>query len=163
MKFFILLTILFVLITNTHAKERKTIPVSVQKELIEVFTINEELHNAFFDYDKQIERIPKIAEGLRLKIGEISDESIRKLLVYSQGQLKEMNSKDSKAKNNQRYHLVSMALIHILNSYDIGSDYNAYSCPMVKKKWVQNSKKIAKVHNPYDATMPHCGSQDSKY
>lgn len=56
-----------------------------------------------------------------------------------------------------------MALIHIVNKYDLGSKYNAYSCPMVKKKWLQNSDKMAKVHNPYAAGMPHCGSQDTNH
>ena len=69
----------------------------------------------------------------------------------------------SENKNNQNYHLTSMALIHIVNTYDVGNEYNAYSCPMVKKKWLQNSKKMAKVHNPYAPNMPHCGGQDSNF
>ena len=65
--------------------------------------------------------------------------------------------------NNENYHIVSSALIFVINKYDLGSEYNAYSCPMVKKKWIQNSKKMTKVHNPYAAGMPHCGSQDSSH
>lgn len=42
-----------------------------------------------------------------------------------------------------------MALIHIINTYDVGENYNAYSCPMTNKKWVQNSKKLNMVSNPY--------------
>ena len=84
----------------------------------------------------------------------------KKLLKFSQGKLKEIKSDSSKKDNNQRYHLVSMALIHVLNKYDIGNDYAAYTCPMVQKKWIQNSKKIAKVHNPYSDKMPHCGAKE---
>ena len=51
----------------------------------------------------------------------------------------------------------------VVNTYDVGKKYNAYSCPMVKKKWVQNSKKMAKVHNPYAPNMPHCGSKDTSH
>jgi hypothetical protein len=74
-----------------------------------------------------------------------------------------MNAKTSREENNQNYHLVSMALIYIVNTYDVGPKYNAYSCPMVKKKWLQNSKKLAKIHNPYAPHMPHCGSQDTNF
>jgi hypothetical protein len=45
----------------------------------------------------------------------------------------------------------------------VGEGYNEYTCPMVKKKWVQNSKKRARVHNPYAPEMPHCGGQVTEY
>ncbi len=145
------------------AKDRKAVSESLKGELIEVLKKNEQLHQAFFDYEEQKSKIPKIANQLRNSIEKISDPEIKNLLNFSQEKLKEMTADSSKSENNQRYHLVSMALIHILDSYNLGSSYNAYSCPMVKKKWIQNSKKMAKVHNPYAPEMPHCGSQDSKY
>ena len=85
------------------------------------------------------------------------------LLTFSKTKLDQIKASNDREDNNQNYHLVSMALIHVVKEYDVGSKYNAYSCPMVKKKWLQNSKKISKVHNPYAPEMPHCGSQDSHH
>jgi hypothetical protein len=93
----------------------------------------------------------------------IENGETKKLLKFSIEKLGELKSDTERETNNQNYHLVSMALIHLVNTYDLGDAYNAYSCPMVKKKWVQNSKKMARVHNPYAPGMPHCGTQDSEY
>lgn len=140
---------------------RKPVSPEVKKELLKVFLENERLHSAFFSYDKKSEQIEPLARALSRSIDEISDPSIKKLLKFSQAKLSEISGENKKDENNQRYHLVSMALIHVMNTYDIGDSYSAYSCPMVKMKWVQNSKKVAKVHNPYAPGMPHCGSKES--
>ena len=57
---------------------------------------------------------------------------------------------------------VSKALVHIVRTYDVGK-YNAYSCPMVKKVWVQNSAKQDGVQNPYAPEMPACGTKDTSF
>lgn len=142
-------------------KNRKLLNESSKKSVLRVLEINEKLHNAFFSYDGQKVEI----EALKLSkaISKIQDKEIAKLLQFSQTKLSQIKASNDRESNNKNYNLISMALIHIINKYDIGSDYNAYSCPMVKKKWVQNSHKMAKVHNPYAPEMPHCGSQDSEY
>ncbi|EQC49915.1 PF11827 family protein [Bacteriovorax sp. DB6_IX] len=116
---------------------------------------------AFFKYDGS--EVEKFSKELESSLGSISNTEVSKLLTFAKNKLKEIQSSKSKEENYQSYHIVSMALIHVVNTYDIGGDYNAYSCPMVKKKWLQNSSKLAKVHNPYAAMMPHCGSQDTKF
>ena len=162
-----ILAIIFVCISigvcSYAETKRQSVSPSVKAELLAVFSVNEELHQAFFEYEEKKGTIPSLAAKLSESIKGISDLEIRKLLRFSQSKLAEMNVKSIKVENDQRYHLVSMTLIHILNKYDIGSDYNAYSCPMVKKKWIQNTAKVAKIHNPYAEKMPHCGSKDSKH
>ena len=59
--------------------------------------------------------------------------------------------------------MVSSALAHVLSKYDLGSDYNVYYCPMVRKKWIQNSTKHAGVKNPYAPEMPNCGRKESSF
>lgn len=159
---FLILVCLFVSF-DSLAEKRKSVSPQLKTELLKVFTLNEQLHQAFFDYEKQKKNLPAIATQLRQAIEEISNSEVKKLLKFSQAKLKDIKAESPKSDNDQRYHLVSMALIHILNKYDIGDDYNAYSCPMVKKKWIQNSTKVTKVHNPYMSEMPHCGSQDSEH
>ena len=93
----------------------------------------------------------------------IENAEIKKHLKFSIGKLDQLKSATERETNNQNYHLDSMDLVQLVDTYALGDAYNAYSCPMVKKKWVQNSKKMARVHNPYAPGMPHCGTQDSEH
>lgn len=143
------------------AKERISLSKKERNEVVEVLKLNETLHASFFKYDgKEVEAA---ATKVKMAIDKISNKDVAKLLTFSKTKLSEMKSTSKREANNEAYHLVSMALIHVVNTYDVGKEYNAYSCPMVKKKWVQNSSKMAKVHNPYAPRMPHCGTQDSKH
>lgn len=132
-----------------------------KQQLLSLFETNELLHAAFFKFNKK--DISLQSAALAKKIDDLENEQIKKLLLFSKKKLEEMKRMTELDDLNQNYHLVSMALIHLLNSYDIGKMYNAYSCPMVKKKWVQNSTKSKKVENPYASNMPHCGTKDTKF
>ena len=140
---------------------RKSLSEGTKKSIVSALEANEALHSSFFKYNGK--SVEENAMKLKKAIDAIEDKDIAKLLNFSKSKLAEMKASNDRDTNNKHYHLVSMALIHIVNKYDVGSKYNAYSCPMVKKKWVQNSSKMAKVHNPYAPNMPHCGSQDSKH
>jgi hypothetical protein len=141
--------------------DRKSLSEAAKKSIVFALEANEALHSSFFKYDAKA--VESNAMKLKKAIDAIEDKEVAKLLNFSKGKLKEIKASSDREANNKNYHLVSMALIHIVNKYDVGSKYNAYSCPMVKKKWVQNSSKMAKVHNPYAPNMPHCGSQDTKH
>ena len=141
--------------------DRKSLSEAAKKSVLSALEANEALHSSFFKYDAKA--VESNAMKLKKAIDAIEDKEVAKLLKFSKSKLSEIKASNDRDTNNKNYHLVSMALIHIVNKYDVGSKYNAYSCPMVKKKWVQNSSKMAKVHNPYAPEMPHCGSQDSHH
>lgn len=141
--------------------DRKSLSEAAKKSVLSALEANEALHSSFFEYDAKT--VESNAMKLKKAIDAIEDKEVAKLLNFSKSKLSEIKASNDRETNNKNYHLVSMALIHIVNKYDVGSKYNAYSCPMVKKKWVQNSSKMAKVHNPYAPNMPHCGSQDSHH
>ncbi len=141
--------------------DRKSLSEAAKKSVVSALEANEALHSSFFKYDAKA--VESNAMKLKKAIDAIEDKDVAKLLSFSKTKLSEIKASNDRETNNKNYHLVSMALIHIVNKYDVGSKYNAYSCPMVKKKWVQNSSKMAKVHNPYAPNMPHCGSQDSHH
>lgn len=147
--------------SNMKKGSRKSLTEAAQKSVVSALEANEALHGSFFKYDAK--SVEANAKKLKKAIDAIEDKEIAKLLNFSKGKLLEIKASNKRELNDKNYHLVSMALIHIVNKYDVGSKYNAYSCPMVKKKWIQNSNKMAKVHNPYAPEMPHCGSQDSHY
>jgi hypothetical protein len=148
---------------NSHAqsKQRKQLDDSSKKQIVSILEANEKLHSSFFNYDGK--KIEKDSKFLLDKIMKIENKEISKLLSFSKEKLKAIHSRNDKKVNNQNYHLVSMALIHIVNKFDVGTKYNAYSCPMVKKKWLQNTVTSKKTRNPYAANMPGCGVKDSNY
>jgi hypothetical protein len=140
---------------------RKPLSDEIKKELLRIFEANEALHAAFFEYDA--EKVEKGAKAVSNAISNVSDEEIAKMLSFSHQRIKEIKAGSSREENNQNYHLFSMTLIHLLSDYDLGQPYNGYSCPMVKKKWVQNSVQKDKLKNPYAPEMPHCGDQDTNF
>jgi hypothetical protein len=146
---------------HSKAGHRKVLDKQSKNELTSVLVANELLHNSYFNYDGN--SVEKAALKLKEEIDKISNTEISELLKFSSSKLSEIKAASDREKNNQTYHMVSMALIHIINTYDVGSHYNAYSCPMVKKKWIQNSSKVGKINNPYAPQMAHCGDQDTKY
>ncbi len=141
--------------------KRQELKDSDKKEIISILKTNEDLHASFFKYDATL--IESNAKKIKSMFSKLTNKKIKSLLKFAGTKLDLMTSKNEKDENNKNYNIVSMALIHIVNTYNVGKEYNAYSCPMVKKKWIQNSKKQERVHNPYAANMKHCGGKDSNY
>lgn len=158
MKTLIALSILFSL--NTFAK-RKDLKPSEKIQLIKVLEENEKLHAAFFDYSQ--EKVIKEARALEAVVDKVGDKELSTVMAKVKNGLKKISKNSSREENNEAYALVSANLVYIVNTYELGDKYNSYSCPMVKKKWIQNSKKMKRVHNPYAPGMPHCGQRDSDY
>jgi len=146
---------------SDKAKERKKINGKHKDQLLEAFKANEKLHSAFFTYDAHA--VETSASELKEALSKIDHKNLKKHFKRTLVQLKKINKSEDKEKNYHLYHLVSKKLVSALQEYDFGGDYNIYSCPMVKKVWVQNSKKMNKVHNPYASYMPHCGTKDSSF
>jgi hypothetical protein len=146
---------------SNKKSKRKTLSDESKKEIIAVLDANETLHNSFFKYEA--DKVEESAIKLDSTISLVKDSDITKLLKYSKTILSKIKAVNTRDINNQHYHMVSMALIHIVNTYDIGGKYNSYSCPMVKKKWLQSSKESDEINNPYAPDMPHCGRKESKH
>ena len=144
-----------------ESKKRKLLGETDKIQVLAVFEANEKLHNSFYKYDAK--KVEVEAKNVAKAIEAIKNTEVKRLLSFSKGKLEEISASVDRKKNNENYHLFSMAVIHILKSYDLGKKYNGYGCPMVKKKWVQNTKKGIKVYNPYDPSMPHCGGMETHY
>lgn len=129
--------------------------------VLKVLEINESLHKNFFNYNASL--VEEDAKRLQKAIADIKDKEISKLLKKTNMELGKIKAGAGVEENNKAYHSASLGLIELLEKYNPGKKYNSYSCPMVKKKWVQNSKKMLRVHNPYAPEMPHCGQRDTDY
>ena len=139
------------------AEKKSSISDQAKAELTAVLKKNEELHGASFTYDGK--KVAGVSAALADLVDKVSDQKIKKMLTFSQGKLRAIKADGDREENNKNYHLFSSALIHVITKYDVNSEYSPYNCPMVKKNWIQNTTKMAKVHNPYAPEMPHCGAR----
>ena len=150
------------IVPKKSTEKRKSLSAEAKKNLMSIFEKNEALHSSFFSYDGA--SVEKTATKLANAIELIKDKKLLKILKRTPVQLKKMKASVEKDKNYHMYSVVNKTLVSILKEYDLGETYNVYSCPMLRKVWVQNSTKKDKVHNPYAGDyMPHCGKKDSNY
>ena len=133
----------------------------VQTEAIKTLEANDKLFDSFFSYSAA--KIETNSKVLVESIRSMSKSDIKSDFEKSIPFLKKLSSKNKKETNNELYNQASLNFIKIINRYDVGPNYNAYTCPMVNKRWVQNTKLSNKVKNPYADYMPHCGGQDTEY
>jgi len=149
-------------IKKNQTVSRQTLSETEKKELLNILKANESLHNSF--YKRNYKNAEQAAKNVINAIDKVSNPQIQNKLKFTREKLAQISSSKSKKENNQNYHLISMALMHLINTYDLGSTYNGYYCPMEKKKWIQNSKKHMMVQNPFASdTMPACGTMVTHY
>ncbi len=97
--------------------DRKSLSEAAKKSIVLALEANEALHSSFFKYDAKA--VESNAMKLKKAIDAIEDKEVAKLLDFSKGKLKEIKASNDREANNKNYHLVSMALIHIVNKYDV--------------------------------------------
>lgn len=147
--------------TLSAALGREKLSDSDLQKVRNIFKENESLHWSFFHYDKK--KVEEHAQKVSQAISHIKNEKLLEFLNRSQKKLNALKASQDQKKNNKLYFQASKDFIRVLKKFDIGSDYNAYSCPMIHMSWVQNSKVIDKVHNPFASYMPHCGTKDTQF
>tara|TARA_R110000868_G_scaffold411568_1_gene705398 strand:+ start:11704 stop:12186 length:483 start_codon:yes stop_codon:yes gene_type:complete len=156
------LSILLSLVISVSAfAARAPLEPAVKKNVAEVLNANEELHASFFEYSN--ENVQKAAALVAKKIMAIKDKEISKLLKVSHDKLMEISKSSDEKANKEAFYVVSLGLANIVRKYDVGGKWNVYSCPMVKKSWVQDSAKNDNVRNPYAPEMPGCGSKNTSF
>lgn len=145
----------------SETKSRRPLDLKHKAQLVAVLEANEKLHSAFFKYNGR--KIEIEAKEVVRSIGKLKHKKAMEILIPAKKLLLSLKAKSKKEQNNVAYHKASLLLASIVNKYDVGNSYNVYSCPMVKKTWIQNSKKQLRTHNPYAPEMPHCGGRDTEY
>lgn len=132
-----------------------------QSEALALFKIYESLHGAFFDYSAT--DVEKYSQELKVGIEKLSAGKVKETLKTLPGFLSKIKASNPRNANDEIFDGVSSALINVLSKFDLGSDYNGHSCPMVKKVWVQNTSKSGEIANPYAPNMKRCGTRDTNF
>ena len=153
MKILIILATVFYSM-SVFSAERIILAKHEAAEIKILLELNEHLHSSFFSYDAL--KAQNSARKIKQHIDLLSNKKIKKLLRYAVTQLVEIKSSNSRAINNEKMNIYSLALTYIIKKYKITPNYNAFYCPMAQKTWVQQGKV---VQNPFKKSMPACGDQ----
>ncbi len=140
---------------------RTELKPEVQAQVQEVLKAADKLHASFFEYDAK--KVESEAKTVIAKIDQLKDPELTKLLKVTKEKLALLGPAQNEEANKENFYIVSLGLGNIINKYDVGGKWNVYSCPMVKKKWIQDSSKVDDVQNPYAASMPNCGTKDTNF
>lgn len=126
-----------------------------------VLQANEELRLSFFDY--KMADVETAASKMIKQIKQVKHPELTKLLAYPVKKLETIKAEATEDANKEAFGVISLGLANIVRKYDVGGKWNVYSCPMVKKSWIQDSAKVDDVQNPYAASMPNCGRKETSY
>lgn len=167
MKFFILGMLLVSTASAQHAHHGQTHKMSVARKSLSstdkdwmatVLKKNDELFNAFLKKDNAL--IEKKAQELHFVIQK---NSSFKNISTEGAKLVAIKATRSREDNLDSYEAFLKPLINAVQSYDVGKNYNIFSCPMVKKSWIQDTDTNKNVRNVYAMEMLECGTQDTKF
>lgn len=140
---------------------RVSLDTKTKQKLISIFKHNEKLHGSFFKYEA--DKIESLSLEMHDLISKLENKKITEELSAASKKLLLIKKENKRKVNDENYHLLTKALAGVVKKYDLGSTYNIYYCPMLRMKWVQNSKVMPLVHNPFAPEMPHCGGKRSEY
>ncbi|MFZ4715277.1 MAG: hypothetical protein ACOYL6_16260 [Bacteriovoracaceae bacterium] len=119
----------------------------------EVLKINDELFNALLGTDQKI--VEMSSKSLSGVLAKSTYPELSKLSTL----LKNFKASNTKAKNIEVYSDFMPSFIEVFKKNNINTNYEIYYCPMVKKYWIQNSKKMPKVQNVFAQDMLECGEK----
>lgn len=148
---------------DNHAKpevKRQSLSSKDKSVLSEILAKNDLLFNSFLKKDKDL--IEKYAKELSALVST-ADSSIVKQVKAKASSLNNIKSSNKNEDNLHAYESFLNPLITLVQQYDVGGKYNVFSCPMVKKSWIQDLKTNKDVKNVYAMDMLECGSQDTHF
>ncbi len=149
------------LITQQLFAARKAIAPEVNQAVISVLVAYEELHSHFFEYNK--DKLEVAAGKLKTSVDNLQDQTLKKTLIEVSNKASQLKANNKRTDNNQTMNSLSFTLIKFIKNNEVKAPYNAYLCPMTKLRWIQNSKKLKEVSNPYSPEMPNCGRAETEF
>lgn len=144
----------------SYAGPRKELTAVDKAQVLEVLGKHDALFNVLIKNDY------KTAESVALALKNSLDKSTTPVLKAAKAEaasLSQIKGSLDGEKNLALYEKVSDPLVEVVKGYNLGSGYNIFSCPMVKKSWIQNVTQHKEVRNVYATSMLECGTQDTKF
>jgi hypothetical protein len=139
--------------TQNSQTKRAALQEKDKKEVRNVLAKNDLLFNAFLKKDKSL--IEQEARELQKTLAGTNSKILEQVRKGSSALQKEVSM--------EAYEAFLNPMIQVVQKYDVGRDFNVFSCPMVNKSWIQDVRVNKGVKNVYAMEMLECGEQESKY
>lgn len=146
---------------ENHAEvKRKDLAESEKKVILDVLKKNDDLFNAFLKKDGA--QVEKLAKELHAIVSKAESKVLSGVKKESQNLLS-LKAGNSNEKNLASYESFINPLIEVVKTHNVGDKYNVFSCPMVKKSWLQDVAVNKDVKNVYAMDMLECGTQETHF
>jgi hypothetical protein len=145
---------------NLYASPRTNLSEPTKKEILKVFSAYEKLFSSYFEYNPA--EAEKNSKTFLTILAKSKDKNFQEITKNMKAPLEKIKTSMDRKSNNLHFFALSREIVEILKTYEIPG-YSIYYCPMVKMKWIQNSKKMPELNNPYAPEMPHCGEKESSF
>lgn len=139
---------------------RKSLNASEKAAMTNILNKNDELFNAFLKKDNAL--IEKTAKALAVVTSQYKMASFKDIHAEA-SKLSSIKASKSREANLDIYEAFLQPLIKFVQTYEVDKKFNVFSCPMVKKAWLQDTSVNKDVRNVYAMEMLECGTQDTKF
>lgn len=148
---------------SAETKDQKiALEKEVEEQALKIFEANFQLHQAFVKDD--IELIQQQAFNLR----EVTSQAVAAQpslveLAKVDETLKQMATQKEVEQLATSFAVVNQVMVDFLLANELSAAYNIYYCPMVDKRWIQDSAQVLEVQNPYALYMLKCGTKETSF
>lgn len=147
---------------NEAKGEKAALEKEAQAQALNIFAANFQLHQAFIKDD--VELIQQQAFNLR----EVTTQAVAAQpslveLAKVDETLKQMATQKEVEQLATSFALVNQVMVDFLLANELSAAYNVYYCPMVDKRWIQDSAQVLEVQNPYALYMLKCGTKETSF
>lgn len=139
---------------------RKPLNASEKTAITSILNKNDELFNAFLKKDNAL--VEKTAKALVEVTSQYKMASFKDIQAQA-SKLSSIKASKSREANMDIYEAFLRPLIKFVQTYEVDKKFNVFSCPMVKKSWLQDTSVNKDVRNVYAMEMLECGTQDTKF
>ncbi len=127
----------------------------IQKYLTTLLKANDAIHTAFIKNDEP--GFKTALAGLDKVLGEARVDELKQFVTESKSASAKLVSAANFDEKRKLYGDVVKPIVAMLQKYGPIESYRVFTCPMVKKDWIQDTKIASKVQNPYEPKMVDCG------
>ncbi len=127
----------------------------IQKYLANVLKANDAVHSVFIKNDEQ--GFKMVWDGFEKALSQTRPDELKELITESKSASSKLMTATSLDEKRKLYGDVVKPIVLLLQKYGPIESYKVFTCPMVKKDWIQDIKVVSQVQNPYDPKMLKCG------
>ncbi|MBI2521867.1 MAG: DUF3347 domain-containing protein [Bdellovibrio sp.] len=127
----------------------------IEKYLNDVLKANDAVHSAFIKSDDK--ELKSVWDTFEKALSGPRPDELKDFVTESKSAASKLVNATKFDEKRKLYGDVMKPIALMLQKYGPIASYKVFTCPMVKKDWIQDIKVVPQVQNPYDPKMVKCG------